>query len=281
MMMTDPTATRTEDFTEIRALRLTDERGDVRVRCSTADGTARVRLVARGDVDLGPAELRADGGTLVVDVPALTDRDAPPGFSLRLGPLSVASLTSASIPVDIEVDLPAGAEISARTKLGDIAVEGEAGPVSARTRAGDLRVEHGDRVRLACGSGDASVGSCRGGEITTGAGDIEIGEAAGAGLHCRTGAGAVLVRHSRSERVSVATGSGDVTVHLGEGTLECRSGTGSVETVVPRGIPVWLDLSSGTGRVTKDVEPVGAPRDGQSHLSVRVRTGVGNVTVRH
>ena len=280
-MTSDTTSTRTEDFTGIRVLRLTDERGDVRVRCSTSDGTARVHLVARGDVDLGPVELRADGGTLVVDVPALTDRDAPPGFTLRLGPLSVGSLTSASIPVDVEVDLPAGAEITARTRLGDITVEGESAAVSARTGSGDVRVENGDRVRLACGSGDAWVGCCRGGEVTTGAGDIEIDEAAGAGLHCRTGAGAVLVRHSRSERVSVVTGSGDVTVHLGAGTLDCRSGTGSVEAVLPRGVPTWLDLSSGTGRVTKDVDPVGAPRDGRSHLSVRVRTGVGDVTVRH
>ena len=35
-MTTDTTSTRTEDFTGIRALRLTDERGDVRVRCSTS-----------------------------------------------------------------------------------------------------------------------------------------------------------------------------------------------------------------------------------------------------
>ena len=280
MMMTDTTSTRTEDFAEIRALRLRNERGDVRVRSSTADGTARVRLVARADVDLGPVALRAEEGTLVIDIPALTEPGAPPGFTLRLGPLSLGSATSAT-PVDVEVDLPAGSDISVRTRLGDIRVEGEAGPVSARSGAGDVRVQHAERVRLACGSGDASVGSCRGGEVTTGAGDIEVGEATGADLHCRAGAGAVLVRHSRTDRVSVATGSGDVTVHLNGGTLECRSGTGSVETVVPRGIPVWLDLTSGTGRVSKDLEPVGAPQEGQTHLSVRVRTGVGNVTVHH
>lgn len=280
-MTTATSTTRSQEFTDIGALRLTNERGDVRIRCATADGTARVRLTARGEVDLGRAELRADGATLVVDIPHLTDQDTPPGFTLRLGPLSLGSLTSGSTAVDVEIDLPGGSDVSARTRVGDISVGGEAGRVSSRTGAGDLTLESAGRVRLACGSGDVSVRACHGGEITTGAGDITVAEVLGPDLQCRAGAGAVVIRHSRSDKVSVATGSGDVTVHLAHGSLECRSGTGSVETIVPRGVPVWLDLTSGIGRVTKDVESVGAPEDGQSHLSVRARTGVGNVDVHH
>ena len=70
-------------------------------------------------------------------------------------------------------------------------------------------------------------------------------------------------------------------MHLSQGTFEGRSGTGDIETVVPRGVPVWLDLTSGLGRVTKDLEHVGAPQEGQDHLTVRVRTGVGSVRVRN
>ena len=280
-MTTDTTTTRSQELTDISALRLTNERGDVRVRCTTADGTARVRLTARGDVDLGPVEVREDGAALVVVVPNLTDQDTPAGFTLRLGPLSLGSLGSGSTAVDVEVDLPGGSEVSARTKFGDISVVGEAGRVWARTGAGDVTVENADRVRLASGSGDVSVRSCHGGDITTGAGDISLDEVLGADLQCRAGAGTVLIRHSRSDNVSIVTGSGDVTVHLSHGSLECRSGTGSVETIVPRAVPVWLDLTSGIGRVTKDLEAVGAPEDGQSHLSVRARTGVGNVHVHH
>ena len=51
--------------------------------------------------------------------------------------------------------------------------------------------------------------------------------------------------------------------------------------MVPRGEPVWLDLSAGLGTVRRDVEPVGAPADGQAYLSVKARTGLGDVTVRH
>ena len=280
-MTTATSTTREQEFTDIGALRLTNERGDVRIRCSTADGTARVRLAARGDVDLGPAELRADGATLVVDIPYLTDQDTPPGFTLRLGPLSLGSLGSGSTAVDVEIDLPGGTDVSARTKVGDISVVGEAGRVSARAGAGDLTVASADRVRLACGSGDVSVRTCRGGDVTTGAGDISLDEVLGSDLHCRAGAGRVVIRHSRADKVSVVTGSGDVTVHLNDGSLECRSGTGSVETIVPREIPVWLDLTSGIGRVTRDLEAVGPPADGQPHLSVRARTGVGNVAVHH
>ncbi|MCA1783823.1 MAG: DUF4097 domain-containing protein [Dermatophilaceae bacterium] len=280
-MTTATTTTRSQELTDIGALRLKNERGDVRIRCTTTDGTARVHLTAHGDVDLEPVELRNDEGTLVVDIPTLLEADGPPGFTFRLGPLSLGSMGQGSTAVDVEIELPGGADISARTKLGDISVAGEAGSVSARTGAGDLALENTGRVRLAAGSGDVSVRSCHGGDITTGAGDISVDEALGAELQCRAGAGAVLVRHDRTDKLSVVTGSGDITVHLAQGSLECRSGTGTVETVVPRGIPVWLDLTSGTGRVTKDVESVGAPDEGQPHLSVRVRTGVGNVDVHH
>lgn len=281
MMTTATTTTRSEELTGIRALRLTNPRGHVRIGCTTTDGTARVRLTARGDVDLGRVELRSDEGLLVVDVPPLTDEEAGQGFTLRLGPLSLGAPGAGPTPVDLEVDLPGGADVSVRTKVGSIDVTGEAGAVTARTGAGDIRVDSAGHVRLSCGSGEVTLRTCHGGEITTGAGDITVGEASGPELQCRAGAGAVRIRHSRSDRVTVATGSGDVTVHLDRGALECRSGAGNVETVVPGGVPVWLDLTSGIGRVTKDVEPVGAPREGQPHLSVRVRTGVGDVHVHH
>lgn len=280
-MTTATTSTRTQEFTDIGALQLRNERGHVHIRCTSADGAARVRLSARGDVDLAAVELRAETGTLVIVVPKLPDSHAGPGFSFRLGPISLAAPGNGVTAVDIDVELAADADISARTKVGDITVVGEAGAVSARSGAGDLTLESAGRVRLACGAGDVSVRTCLGGDITTGAGDISIEEALGKEMHCRAGSGDVSLLHSRTDKVTVGSGSGSVTAHLAEGSFDCRSGTGNVEVVVPRSVPVWLDLTSGIGRVTQEVDAVGAPGEGQKHLSVRARAGVGNVHVHH
>ncbi|KAB7742410.1 DUF4097 family beta strand repeat protein [Nostocoides sp. F2B08] len=280
-MNTATSTARTHEFTDIGALRLTNERGDVRVGCTSPDGVARVRLSARADIDLDAADVRSEDGTLIVDIPVLTDPEGPAGVRFRLGPLSVDTTGSSAAAVDVEIELPAGSDIRARTKLGDVVVSGEAGDVSTRTGAGDVTVERAGRVRIGCGSGRVSVRSCRGGDITTGAGDITVEDVDGPELNCRAGSGSVRLPNSRTQKVTVTTGSGDVTVHLGQGTFEGRSGTGDIETVVPRGIPVWLDLTSGLGRVSKDLESVGAPEEGQEHLTVRVRTGVGSVLVRN
>lgn len=280
-MTTATMSTRSDEFTDISGLRLTNERGDVRVTCSSPDGTTRIRLSARADVALDRVDIRPEDGTLVVAVPVLADPDGTAGVRFRLGPLSVDTSGSGAAAVDIEVELPARSDVRARTKLGDVIVSGEAGEVSARTGAGDVSVETAGTVRLGCGSGQISVRSCRGGDITTGAGDIAVEEVDGAVLNCRAGSGNVRLPRNRTEKVTVTTGSGDVTMHLSQGTFEGRSGTGDIETVVPRGVPVWLDLTSGLGRVTKDLEHVGAPEEGQEHLTVRVRTGVGSVRVRN
>ena len=280
-MTTATLSTRSHEFTDVAAVRIANERGDVRVSCSSPDGTTRVRLSARPEVELDRVDLRPVDGTLVIDVPVLADPDGAPGVRFRLGPLSVDTSGSGAAAVDIEVELPARSEVRVRAKLGDVTVSGEAGEVAARTGAGDVSIETADTVRLGCGSGQISVRSCRGGDITTGAGDITVDEVEGPELNCRAGSGNVRLPRNRTERVTVTTGSGDVTMHLSQGTFEGRSGTGDIETVVPRGVPVWLDLTSGLGRVTKDLEHVGAPQEGQDHLTVRVRTGVGSVRVRN
>jgi hypothetical protein len=280
-MTTDTTTTRSQEFTDIDSVKVTDERGDVTVRCTTTDGAARVRLTARGDIDLARVELRPEGGALVVDVPPLRGEESGPGFSFRLGPISLDSPGSGCTAVDVDVELPGGSDISARTKVGAITVTGEAGAVTAKSGAGDITVASAGRVRLACGAGDVRVRSCHGGDVTTGAGDILLEEVVGEELQVRAGSGDVRLPHNRTDSVSVGTGSGSVTMHLSQGSFDCRSGAGSVEVIVPRGVPLWLDLSSATGRVTKDVAPVGAPEEGQDHLSVKARTGVGNVSVHH
>lgn len=276
--MTTTSTTRTEEFTGIAELILRNEHGDVTVRCNRSDGTAQVRLIAQDSVPLDPVTLRAEGHALIVDVPGLLAEDGRKGFSFQIGPIS---LSSGATRVDVEVDLPHDATVKATTKSGDITVSGEAGPLTAKTGSGTVTFEHAQQIQVTTGSGDVSGRTCRGGSATTGSGDIRLGEATGEELQCRAGAGDVSLRHTVLQKVSVTTGSGDISVALTEGSLDGRSGAGDIEVAVPRGIPVWLDLKSGIGRVSKDIEALGAPQEGQPHLTVKAKSGVGNIRVHH
>jgi hypothetical protein len=286
---------RTVDLTGVTSLVARNHRGGVTVThlaaadddsdggtftgaAAGATGAARVRLVPHGGLDLDRATVELVDGVLTVDVPHLDEVDGSGrrrGFFL--GPVTIGAPGSS---VDVEIELPTGIPVQASTKLGDVRVQGSAGDVGARTGAGDVRVERCLVLTASTGTGDVSVGSCTGGSATTGAGGVTVDSSEG-DLHTRTGAGDVRVMASSGGDVSAATGAGDIHLELLSGRCECRSGAGDVTVVVPRSQPVWLDLNAGLGSVRKDVEPVGPPAEGQPHLRVRARTGLGNVTVRH
>lgn len=275
----------THELSGVTALRVRNHRGDVTVSHTAAaaddafgggGGTATVRLTPRTDVDLGRATVVVEGGTLVVDVPSLDAADGSrSGF--RLGPLSIGG---AGTSVSVHVEVPAGVAVDASTKFGDVSVQGASGPATVRTGAGNVRVERCLRAEASTGAGDVRIGSCTGGTVSTGTGALTVESSEGE-LHTRTGAGTITVHASSGGPVSAVTGAGDIRLELLSGSCECRSGAGDVTVVVPRGEPVWLDLNAGLGSVRKDVDPVGAPAEGQPYLSVKARTGLGDVTVRH
>ena len=278
--MTTTATRRTEELTGVAGLLLRNEHGDVTVRCTTAtDGVARVHLTAHGSVDLSAATLRVEGDALVVDMSALRAEGGARGFSVQLGPIS---LSSGSTGVDIEVELPDESWIKARTKSGDINITGEAGAVAATCGSGEITIDQAHQVNLTTGSGSISLGTCRGGGMTTtGAGKISIGEVSGHDLSCRAGSGSISLRRTQVEKTTVATGSGSISAHLGAGELAAKSGSGSIDITVPQGIPVWLDLASGMGSISKDIDPVGAPEEGRPHLAVKAKSGVGSIRVHH
>ncbi len=267
-----------EDDADISLL-LTNARGDVDVRTDAAPGTATVELRADREVDLGPVELSCRDGRVTVDVPALQSPDGSRGLSLSLGPLTLT--TGDTVSVDVVVHVPHGADVEARTKVGDISVGGTTGTTRLATGSGDLRVQASGALRASSGSGDISVRACREGSVTTGSGDVRLEECTGPGdLELRSGSGDVEVL-SRAAQTSVATGSGDIALDLRTGTATLRTGTGDVTVRVPRQTPVWLDLHTGLGDVARRVDPVGPPAEGQEHLSVSVRSGTGDILVSH
>lgn len=254
--------------------------GDVRVVMGADAGRASLHLEASDDADFEPVVARCQGGVLTVDVPPLLGPDGQGrGFAFSLGSVKIG--LGSTLTVDTVVVLPPGSHVKVRTRSGDIRVEEPAGHVDLKTGSGDIHVDRCEEARAATGSGDLTLLACTGGTATTGSGDVRVGPCPGH-LEVRTGSGDVAVGTTGHEAsLTVATGSGDIAATLGGGSLEARTGTGDVRVEVPRGIPVWLDLSAPLGDVERRVESVGAPEEGEPFVSVSARTGTGDITVHH
>lgn len=282
--MTEPasttatTLTRTFEDDRPISLLLDNASGDVEVHLDATPGTASVVLRADREVDFSLVDLSCQDGRVTVDVPALVGPQGK-GFTFALGPIKIAGGDTAS--VDVTVHLPAGADVTAKTRSGDITLTGVSGATKVTTGSGDLRVQESGSLKATSGSGDVVIGSCLEGVLTTGSGDVRLDVCTGPGnLQLRSGSGDIDVRTHADESV-VATGSGDITLDLRAGNLNARTGTGDAEITVPHGIPVWLDLNTGLGQVTRRIDPVGAPAEGQEHLALTVRSGTGDILVRH
>jgi DUF4097 and DUF4098 domain-containing protein YvlB len=202
--------------------------------------------------------------------------------------------------LDITVVSPVGTSLDIRVGSADVDVTGPVGRSRLRSGSGDVSIEQARAsVSLEAGSGDLRVGRVSGdlgaksgsGSVTVadvggtatvvaGSGDVTIG-IAGMSTVVRTGSGDLEVGDIAGD-VSLTTGSGDLTVrNARSGRLSAKGGSGDVHVAVPRGLPVWTDITTVTGRVVSDLESVGQPAEGAPHLEVRARTMSGDVVLTH
>lgn len=164
---------------------------------------------------------------------------------------------------------------------GDILLDEATGVVVVDVGSGDTELEtvHGD-LRVKSGSGDVRVGSASASVgISTGSGDVTIGTTTAAAV-VKTGSGDLTVNRAETD-LSLSTASGDLEVgRFSRGGLRAKSASGDVRVGIPRGVPVWTDITSVSGRVGSDLEPTGAPAGGQDHVEVRATTVSGDVLLR-
>ena len=90
-----------------------------------------------------------------------------------------------------------------------------------------------------------------------GSGDLQARVVQGA-VHGRCGSGTITLGEVHGD-VDVASGSGDLTIGL------------------PAGRSVRLDVQTGAGRVDSELPIDDQPRSPKDALTLRARTGVGNV----
>ena len=124
-----------------------------------------------------------------------------------------------------------------------------------------------ERVRVREVAIPAQVATC-------GLGDVAVSGVAG-DVDITSGTGDVKAEGIAARRVSLSTGTGDVTATMAEApdSLEASSGTGDVTATVPSGA-YRLDLSTGVG----DTSTTGIQDDPTSPHLLSLSTGTGDVT---
>lgn len=166
------------------------DRGDVQVTAGGVEAVVVVTPTVRADA-------RDDGLTVLAYItPTIRYRDGR--LEVRWSSPDAAARRRAAPAVDVAIRLPAaaGASLSARTRAGDIAVDGVAGPIAVETDFGDVAVAGGrDGVRARSASGDVEAR-----DIEAPAGAVELG----------TEFGDVRLARVRAEALQAESSSGDI-----------------------------------------------------------------------
>ncbi|WP_061960769.1 DUF4097 family beta strand repeat-containing protein [Demequina flava] len=199
--------------------------------------------------------------------------------------------------VDVIIEGPEGLNIDANTKYGEIRLAGAVGAVRVAAQHGQIRADAVGTADIRGGNGKVQIGTVAGDStVTVSNGAARVGAVGGA-LSLRATNGSIGVDDVRGE-ATLETTNGSIKVGAVTGALEARSthgavrvrdlsgGTarletsmGSVKVGVRRGAPVWLDASSGHGKVTTDLDADSGPVEGEQPVELHVRTGYGAVAV--
>lgn len=266
--------------------------GDLTVR-TTEQPRATVDLIATSADLLDRATVRFEGGHLTIDViggqvsgvradlsGAASDKGS---WSDRLsrGLRSLGGgLKRITERIDIVATLPEHSTVRATLGAGDIEATGRLAHVSVGTGGGDVRcTASAPQLRLSSGAGDVTCGAVDGtGTISTGAGDLRI-EAVHGSAHLSSGAGDLSIGLLEGE-AEVKNGAGSTRVDCARsGRLRARIGTGDLTVHVQEGTATRIDAQAGIGRKHIDLQAADDATAGERTLEIDVKAGVGDLHV--
>lgn len=243
-------------------------RGSVTVAAREGLAEATVRLTPR------------DGSTDVLRrfVVELTDTTLIVAGSRRGGVSEIVGGWRGGDAVDVEIQVPAGTPMKMATAEAHVSVTGECGDANITTGAAGISVDRvAGNLRLRYGHAECRVGTVSGTlQVRGGKGDAHVGRVDGR-LECGFGSGELTVDVAGGE-VRARAGSGSARIGAAYGNVDLAWGAGPITIGLPAGVAARVDVTSGSGQTHSDlpVEPV-APADGSEPITVRARTGSGEI----
>ncbi|MDQ2836536.1 MAG: DUF4097 domain-containing protein [Actinomycetota bacterium] len=246
--------------------------GSLVVRAEDGRTEAEVSVTPRaaGSDVLDHSTIELDGHTLVVHVP--TDRNSV--FE------SFFQRQHSRDAVDVLIQLPSGSPLNVAVYSADITVHGRTGSVQLAGGSSQIVLDQVDgELQVRGGSGDIRVETVSGSaNFKGGSGTVRIGEA-GSDVTVSVGTGALDLGIARGP-VRMRSGSGDVVIGTAERDVDVTSGSGALVIGLPAGQAARLDVLTGSGRLNTEMPMEGSAPVGGQPITVRARTGSGDVTIR-
>jgi hypothetical protein len=200
--------------------------------------------------------------------------------------------------IDVDIELPAGSDLSGHTAAGGFRCTGSLARCELKSSAGEISVDRAARVKLTT-AGDITLERVTGdAELTTATGDVRAGEIDGSAviknsngdtrisevggdLRVKAANGDIEVGRSHGS-ISAKTANGHIRVgSIDRGSLVASTATGHIEVGVAAGVAAWLDLDTSYGRVHNGLDATEGPGSaGEQQVEVRARTGFGDITIR-
>jgi hypothetical protein len=199
--------------------------------------------------------------------------------------------------IDVDIELPAGSDLSGHTAAGGFRCTGALGRCDLKSSAGEISIDQAERVKVAT-AGDIRLERVAGdAELATATGDVRAGEidgsvviknsngdtrirAVGGDLQVKAANGDIDVEHSHGS-VSAKTANGHIRVgSIHRGSFVAETANGHIDVGIADGVAAWLDLDTRYGHVNNGLDASQAPGSADERVEVRARTGFGDITIR-
>jgi hypothetical protein len=179
--------------------------------------------------------------------------------------------------LDTAIRVPAGTAMRISTISADVTVRGEPSGVDIAAGSAQITVEHvGGDLRLRVGSGHCRVERVAGSVSSrAGSGRSSFGWIDG-GLDAVCGSGELVVGQVHGA-VRSRSGSGSASLAAVHGDVDLASGSGPMSIGLPAGRSARLDVTTGSGTVTSDLPIESVPTAKGRPITVRARTGSGDI----
>ena len=200
------------------------------------------------------------------------------------GTLVVASNRGFSFPrrgaVVVDVALPSGSRLQASVASASVTADGEYADCKLASSSGDLSVESvRGKIKADTASGDVAVAlAMDSAAVSTASGDVSLGALRGAAKF-RTASGALRIGKLEGD-LNAQSATGDVTITTAvKGNIAVQTSSGEVGLGIAEDTAAQLDLQTRSGSVRNHLQPSDGPAHGDETLTVRARTGSGDVVV--
>jgi DUF4097 and DUF4098 domain-containing protein YvlB len=251
-----------------QTLKIENPIGDIRIHGGHDSGLIKAVAKVHG-INEEEAKIRAAEYTLVIE-----ESDHM---------VIIRQPDSSGIHVDIDVAIPLGVHVDARTWSGDLIASEIEGNCKTTASSGNIRVAGvKGAVEISSQSGSVIVDN-----VTTPtlslenkSGNVSMAKVAG-NMNVRTASGDLALSECSGKSISVESVSGDVSVDLVEpitGSTSIRTVNGSTTLAVPDGCDCRVTLSTLRGHVTCPLELEDASTS-DMHVSGRLGDGTGTLDV--